>query len=88
MDRDLFVERSSSQGFEIAQVTKRVPEGTKDCNGEPLATLKGRIFAFEVESVERKPGILMVRMADREPVEVVKDRPASAAPQGAADGGQ
>jgi len=52
-----FLERFSSWGYEIVKVTRRAPDGVADPASVPLLAQKGRTYAFEILSFERKPGL-------------------------------
>jgi hypothetical protein len=65
-----FIERLGGHGYETVRITRPTPDGVVDASQVPITTMKGRIYAFEVESIERKPGSVVARMANRETEEV------------------
>jgi hypothetical protein len=88
--RKYFVERNGPLGFDVVKVTGRAAAGVTDPALVPLGVEIGKIYAFAVEHIERKPGFIAARMSPIEPEAVHCDRcdgPASVAPQGAAEAG-
>ena len=68
-------------GFEIVKITRRVVDPACDPSKVPLGVEKGKCYAFEIQSVEWKPGFLLGRLGAVEPQEVDLSEPASGAPQ-------
>ena len=62
-----FIELMRERGFEVAKITRRLPPETPDSASAPVGVIKGRCYAFEIESVEKKHGFLLGRMGKLEP---------------------
>jgi hypothetical protein len=77
-----FVELVRRGGFEMAKITRRVPSAVADPALLAAAVVRGRRYAFEVESVERKPGFVSARMGNVEPEAIEPDEPPPGVPQG------
>ena len=78
-----FMERQGTRGYEIVRITRRAPDGVVDPAQVPITTTKGKTYVFEIESLERKPGSLVARMAGREPEEMESCELPPGAPSGA-----
>ena len=58
-----FVELRRDQGCNVAKITRLVPAECPDPATAPIGAVKGKCYAFEIESCERKHGFLVARMA-------------------------
>lgn len=58
-----FVELMREKGFDVAKITRRVPVESPDPTTAPIGAEKGKCYAFEIESCERKHGFLLARMS-------------------------
>ena len=62
-----FVELPRGDGFRFAKITRRMPRDVQDPAVFPVGVEKGRCYAFEVDLIEWKNGILSARMGSSEP---------------------
>ena len=69
------------ESFEMVKITRWIGEPGCDLAQVPLGAEKGKCYAFEIQSVEWKPGFLLARLGAVEPQEVDLTEPGSAAPQ-------
>ena len=81
-----FVELPRGDGFRSAKITKRVPRDVNDPAQYATGVEKGRCYAFDVDLIEWKNGILSARMGTSEPalIDASEGAPSAGAPQGAA----
>ena len=81
-----FVELPRDDGFRFAKVTRRMPRDVQNPAAFPVSVEKGRCYAFELDLVEWKNGILSALMGTSEPalIDVKEGAPSVDAPQGAA----
>ncbi|MEO7931542.1 MAG: hypothetical protein ABIT76_00140 [Chthoniobacterales bacterium] len=82
-----FIERRSAFGFEVVRLTRGVRTPTVDPSQVPTHVEKGKVYAFELESLERKNGNVFGKLSLREPEEVEIEGPSVASPQGEATDG-
>ena len=84
-----FVELMRNTDFAVAKITRRVPAESPDPAAAPLNVEKGKCYAFEIESHEKKHGFLLARMGTVEPALIEADdaAPPVAPPSGEAMGG-
>ena len=83
-----FVELMRENGFDLAKITRRVPAESPDPAMAPIGAEKGKCYAFELESCEKKHGFLQARMSSGMPA-LIEEQPGALpvdAPQGAAMG--
>jgi hypothetical protein len=66
--------------FELVKITRWISEAGSDLAQVPLGAEKGKCYAFEVESVERKSGFLLARLGAVGPEEIDLREPAPDAP--------
>jgi hypothetical protein len=85
--RKYFVERNGPMGFDMVKITGKAGAEVTDPAHAILGVEVGKVYAFAVESIEKKAGFIQARMGAFEPEVVDQDGAASAAPQGAADAG-
>ena len=67
--------------FELVKITRWIGEPGCELAQVPLGAEKGKCYAFEVESVERKAGFLLARLGAVGPEEIELSETASDAPQ-------
>ena len=81
-----FVELPRGDGLRRAKITRRMPRDVQDPAAFPIGVEKGRCYAFELDLVEWKNGILSARMGTSEPalIDAKEGAPSVDAPQGAA----
>jgi hypothetical protein len=81
-----FVELPRDEGFRFAKITRRMPRDVQDPAAFRVGVEKGRSYAFELDLVEWKNGILSARMGTSEPalIEAREGVPCVDAPSGAA----
>lgn len=84
-----FVGLTRVHEFKVAKITRRLPVESPDPASAPTGVEKGKCYAFEIESAERKHGFLLARLAAVEPalIEAEGAVPPVAAPTGGARGG-
>ena len=84
-----FVELPRGDGFRFAKITRRMPRDVQNPVAFPVGVEKGRCYAFELDLVEWKHGILSARMGTSEPalIDANEGAPSVDAPQGAASDG-
>lgn len=79
-----FVESRVGRGADLLKITKRAPADASEPTSVSPGVEKGRVYAFPIEALERKPGFVLARMGCAmmpEPVEVGESP--LGAPQGA-----
>jgi hypothetical protein len=83
-----FVELMREGGFDVAKIIRRVPVESPDSSTAPIGAEKGKCYAFEIESCERKHGFLVARMSPTMPALIGEQGAAlpGDAPSGAAMG--
>ncbi len=84
-----FVELPRDDGFRFAKLVRRVPRDAQAPAEYPTGVEKGCCYAFEVELMELKNGILSGRLSAAEPalLDAGEGAPAVDAPKGAAMAG-
>ena len=84
-----FVELPRGDGFRFAKITRRMPRDVQNPVAFPVGVEKGRCYAFELDLIEWKNGILSARMGISEPalIDANEGAPSVDAPQGAASDG-
>ena len=64
------------ESFEMVKITRRIAEPGCEASKVPLGVEKGKCYAFEIQSVEWKPGFLLARLGAVEPAELDLSEPA------------
>jgi len=78
-----FVELPHNGAYEIAKIIRFAPRGVTDPAQVPVGVEKGRRYAFDLDSIERKHGFLHARMRTALPELIEFGVPPLGAPAGA-----
>jgi hypothetical protein len=82
-----FVELMRDHDFKFAKITRRVPAESHDPAAAPVGAEKGKCYAFEIESCEKKHDFILARMSAAMPSLIGEEDALSVdAPSGAATG--
>lgn len=72
--------------FDVVKVTFRMPLGDERAETLKKAVQKGRLYAFEIAAIEKKPGFVLARMAGTVPELVEQGTQPGCSAGGAAPG--